>query len=90
MPESHHSVFLQAGCPSCRPTDSIKALKAKILHTKININIMYTQYHQFTKKYIVLQCFIFAYNARKLSSMKDQGHTKHIKAGFRVGVDLDL
>jgi len=28
MPASHHSVFLQAGCPSCRPTNSIKALKA--------------------------------------------------------------
>jgi len=24
----HHSVLLQAGCPSCRPTNSIKALKA--------------------------------------------------------------
>ena len=24
----HHSVFLQAGCPSCQPTNSIKALKA--------------------------------------------------------------
>jgi len=30
-PAPHHSVFLQAGCPSCRPTDSIKALKAKAL-----------------------------------------------------------
>ena len=28
MPAPHHSVFLQAGCPSCRPTNSIKALKA--------------------------------------------------------------
>ena len=27
MPSHHHSVFLQAGCPSCRPTNSIKALK---------------------------------------------------------------
>ena len=26
---SHHSVFLQAGCPSCRPTNSVKALKAR-------------------------------------------------------------
>ena len=26
-PTSHHSVFLQAGCPSCRPTNSVKALK---------------------------------------------------------------
>ena len=26
-PTSHHSVFLQAGCPSCHPTNSVKALK---------------------------------------------------------------
>jgi len=25
--------FLEAGCPSCRPTNSIKALKATLLHT---------------------------------------------------------
>ena len=24
---NHHSVFLQAGCPSCRPTTGVKALK---------------------------------------------------------------
>ena len=24
MPASHHSVFLQAGCPSCHPTNSVK------------------------------------------------------------------
>ena len=29
MPTPHHSVFLQAGCPSCRPTNSVKALKAQ-------------------------------------------------------------
>ena len=28
MPAPHHSVFLQARCPSCRPTNSVKALKA--------------------------------------------------------------
>jgi len=28
MPAPHHFVFLQAGCPSCRPTNSVKALKA--------------------------------------------------------------
>ena len=28
-PTPHHSVFLQAGCPSCRPTNSVKALKAQ-------------------------------------------------------------
>ena len=26
-PEPHHSVFLQAECPSCHPTNSVKALK---------------------------------------------------------------
>ena len=28
-PTPHRSVFLQAGCPSCRQTNSVKALKAK-------------------------------------------------------------
>ena len=27
-PAPHHSVFLQAGCPSCHQTNSVKALKA--------------------------------------------------------------
>jgi len=26
--------FLQAGCPSCRPTNSVKALKAQIMRDK--------------------------------------------------------
>jgi len=31
--------FLQAGCPSCRPTNSVKALKTKLLPiTSPNIN----------------------------------------------------
>ena len=30
MQVPHHSVFLQAGCPSCHPTNSVKALKATI------------------------------------------------------------
>jgi len=28
MPTPHHSSFLQARCPSCHPTNSVKALKA--------------------------------------------------------------
>jgi len=27
----HHAVFLQAGCPSCHPTNSVKALKALLI-----------------------------------------------------------
>jgi len=29
-PTPHHSIFLQAGCPSCRPTNSVKALKEQL------------------------------------------------------------
>ena len=30
QPNQHqHPVFLQAGCPSCRPTNNVKALKGK-------------------------------------------------------------
>jgi len=37
-PAPHHSVFLQAGCPSCHPTNSIKALKDLVMrvHCKKN------------------------------------------------------
>ena len=40
MPAPHHSVFLQAGCPSCRPTNSVKALKAEI-QTEFNPKILF-------------------------------------------------
>jgi len=30
-PTNQHPVFLQAGCPSCRPTNSVKALKGTTL-----------------------------------------------------------
>jgi len=31
-PATHHSCFLQAGCPSCHPTNSVKALKGFYTH----------------------------------------------------------
>jgi len=37
-PAHHHSSFLQAGCPSCHPTNSVKALKAANPPNRININ----------------------------------------------------
>jgi len=33
-PAHHHSCFLQAGCPSCRPTNSVKALMATKTETE--------------------------------------------------------
>jgi len=42
IPDNHANIpplsFLQTGCPSCRPTNSVKALKAS---TKLQIYIMY-------------------------------------------------
>jgi len=32
-------IFLQAGCPSCRPTNSVKALKAQIAQQHNTDNI---------------------------------------------------
>jgi len=34
--------FLQAGCPSCRPTNSVKALKAIVVHVNdMNIESLF-------------------------------------------------
>ena len=44
MPAPHHSVFLQAGCPSCRPTNSVKALKANWLVNLISIILIKLNY----------------------------------------------
>jgi len=41
--------FLQAGCPSCRPTNSIKALKATALPTVILK--LFLHYHTSTKTF---------------------------------------
>jgi len=33
QPHQHPTtLFLQVGCPSCRPTDSVKALKASLVY----------------------------------------------------------
>ena len=32
-PVPQHSIFLQTGCPSCRPTNSVKALKASYVYS---------------------------------------------------------
>jgi len=45
-PTPHHSIFLQAGCSSWRPTNRVKALKAKAL--KANINVCSTYFLQHT------------------------------------------
>ena len=45
-PAPHHSVFLQDGCPSCCPTNSVKALKAcKSVFFKIPYRVYATVRH---------------------------------------------
>jgi len=38
-PTNHHLVFLQAGCPSCRPSNGVKAPKAT-KHSKLPLNFI--------------------------------------------------
>ena len=47
MPVPHYSSFLQAGCPTCRPTNSVKALKAQNIQTIFFIIIFVSFYHTF-------------------------------------------
>jgi len=42
--------FLQAGCPSCRPTNSIEALKASSYHTA---NLMFLSIHLLTGVFLL-------------------------------------
>jgi len=43
--------FLQAGCPSCRPTNSVKALKAQLTQLKVDL-------HNGCKTMVIVVCFV--------------------------------
>ena len=45
MPVPHHSSFLQAGCPSWRPTNSIKALKANTNVKTLKMRLLWSSKH---------------------------------------------
>jgi len=51
--------FLQAGCPSCRPTNSVKALKENMDEEQ------FIQYIHINLLYMASQCYIF-YHARMI------------------------
>jgi len=53
--------FLQAGCPSCRPTNSVKALKAQTAHT------VYYHIYSMIAASILKYMFITVEIAKKLS-----------------------
>ena len=63
MPAPHHSIFLQARCPACHPTNSVKALKAvmqAITHCNIKLlplpNIMHLKGGKLMTKCMCVQC----------------------------------
>ena len=45
-PAPHHSSFLQAGCPSCRPSNSVKALKHYQGNKDKTCSVLYFCYRQ--------------------------------------------
>ena len=64
-PAGHHSIwtnqcspppspiFLQGGCPSCRPTNSVKALKAKLLQAAI-IKLWLSHFSTYWFKFVLI------------------------------------
>ena len=65
MPAPHHSVFLQAGCPSCCPTNSIKALKARIqiyCSGRLIGNLCPIEWHQYQWLWIILEVTLAVWN----------------------------
>jgi len=62
MPAPHHSVFLHAGCPTCHPTNSIKALKAERDDDAFKIPYLEREAHELVYISVtVLVIFIFVF-----------------------------
>jgi len=62
---THHSSFLQAGCPSCHPTYKIKALKFKKKQNK---------HHHWKFCSILKLLVIVAFSASMLLAGRQEGH----------------
>ena len=53
-PAPHHSVFLQTGCRSCHPTNTVKALKAQKVHDNASLFLQTSQASLATSSYWLL------------------------------------
>ena len=85
MPAPHYSTFLQAGCPSCCPTDSVKALKAPksklkeispslIFHMPLVVNVHFISWYYYCFLcvpliYISILCFMSRHSSMKSSTV---------------------
>ena len=63
----HHPPFLQAGCPSCHPANSVKALKAKVPKYKYKIlgvkctckcKYIYLKFSELQKASVLWRCWL--------------------------------
>jgi len=70
MPAPHHSVFLQAGCPSCRPTNSVKALKAQSTEGTVLKTVL------FIYIFIRINC---SFKNKKFKKNKGKRYTQRVK-----------
>jgi len=66
MPAPHHSVFLHAGCPSCHPTNSVKALKARYI-VIINRNKTVS-----VKAWEVKECLLLSFEKQQCRHISDR------------------
>jgi len=86
MPASHHSVFFQAGCHSCRPTISVKALKAHYIH----FTVYYTLYC--TLFYLPSLAGMNKYQIRHLAESSKQRYIRQNKSNvqhhFRLAIKM--
>ena len=79
MPAPHHSSFLQTGCPSCCPTNSVKALKALLCLVKSsklvavtacgNITVIFTAKRYASVVYAMALCLSVSVTSRSSTKM---------------------
>ena len=79
-PAPHRSVFLQARCPSCRPTNSVKALKAteNLWHKWNRFFEHYIPFPSPNQQHRKYQRGIIRYKQKMQQRQKIEVHRKHV------------
>ena len=80
-PAPYHSVFLQAGCPSCRPTNSVKALKSFLALSALKLLVGHQEQHLACKNGLMrclsgARCRLFAYGPADTTAIPKPHHIK--------------
>ena len=88
MPATHHSVFLQAVCPSCRPTNSVKALKA--ISTEVEQCLEKNKHPQGSRTRRSHLCFILSWFLRDFAPYVCEPLAAIFNASIREGSVLQI